>query len=173
METRIRKAVPEDAAGIARAHVASWQSAYRGLIADEVLDGLSVERRTEFWYNILSNEDRPSFHFVAENENGIAGFVSAGPEREDDPHYKGEVNAIYLHPSAWRQGIGRKLMHAAAQELLAHGFNNMLLWVLRDNTPSRKFYEALGGKVLREKPIEIGGRTLIEVAYGYDNLHSI
>lgn len=173
MATIIRKAAPEDASGIASAHVASWQTAYRGLMADEVLDGLSVERRTEFWYNILINEERPSCLFVAENENGIVGFVSAGPEREGDLVYRGEVNAIYLHPSAWRQGIGRRLMQAAATELLDRGFNKMLLWVLRDNTPSRKFYEALGGRLLREKPIEINGQTLIEVAYGYDDLRSI
>jgi L-amino acid N-acyltransferase YncA len=169
----IRKAQPADAAGIATAHVASWQAAYRGIMADEILDGLSVERRAESWWKNLSDETGSSFVLVAEEENGIVGFVSAGPEREGDPVYKSEVNAIYLHPSAWRKGIGRQLMHFAAMELLARGLTTMLLWVARDNLASRKFYEALGGKYLREKPLEIGGQNLMVVAYGYDDLSTI
>ena len=50
---------------------------------------------------------------------------------------------------------------------------SMMLWVLRDNTPARKFYEALGGQILCEKPIEIGTQTLIEVAYGWKDLQRL
>ena len=49
----------------------------------------------------------------------------------------------------------------------------MLLWVLKDNRPARKFYEALGGTTLREKSIEIGSQSLIEVAYGWKNLSAL
>ncbi len=35
---------------------------------------------------------------------------------------------------------------------------------------SRRFYETLGGAVVRDQPIEIGGVTLTEVAYGYPQL---
>ncbi len=42
----------------------------------------------------------------------------------------------------------------------------MLVWVLADN-PMRRFYEALGGRLLREKKVEIGGVALDEVAYGW------
>jgi len=45
----IRSATVEDAIGIAEAHVASWQTAYRGLLPQALLDGLSVERRTTQW----------------------------------------------------------------------------------------------------------------------------
>jgi hypothetical protein len=42
----------------------------------------------------------------------------------------------------------------------------VLLWVLKDNLPARKFHEVIGRKYLREKPVEIGNQTLIEVGYG-------
>ena len=61
-------------------------------------------------------------------------------------------------------------MASAMRELNRRGFSSMLLWVLKDNLPSRKFYEAVGGKYLREKPMVIGNQTLIEVAYGWENL---
>jgi ribosomal protein S18 acetylase RimI-like enzyme len=44
----------------------------------------------------------------------------------------------------------------------------MMLCVLRDNTPARKFYKALG-----EKPIEIGTQTLIEIANGWKDLQRL
>jgi hypothetical protein len=49
----------------------------------------------------------------------------------------------------------------------------MLLWVFKENHPSRRFYEAIGGNYLREKTIEIGNQTLIEVAYGWKNLSKL
>ena len=45
----------------------------------------------------------------------------------------------------------------------------MAVWVLGRN-PSRKFYEALGGRLLIEKRIERGGEWYEEVAYGWDDL---
>jgi ribosomal protein S18 acetylase RimI-like enzyme len=61
-------------------------------------------------------------------------------------------------------------MRTAAREFARRGHTSMLLWVLNDNLPARKFYEALGGKILREKPISIGDQTLPEISYGWDNL---
>ncbi|HNH26830.1 MAG TPA: hypothetical protein PLR93_07410 [Anaerolineales bacterium] len=52
----IRKAVLKDASAIATVHVAAWKEAYRGIVADEVLNNLSIQRRTEQWTNSLSDE---------------------------------------------------------------------------------------------------------------------
>ena len=49
MGTVIRAATATDAAAIAGIHVRSWQSAYRGMIDDDILDGLSVAGRTADW----------------------------------------------------------------------------------------------------------------------------
>jgi hypothetical protein len=46
------------------------------------------------------------------------------------------------------------------------GINSMLVWVLVDN-PACQFHAALGGKVVHEKELTIGGKPLIEVAYGW------
>ncbi len=45
----------------------------------------------------------------------------------------------------------------------------MLIWVLADN-PSRRFYERLGGQLVREAEVELGGQRLRELAYGWKNL---
>jgi ribosomal protein S18 acetylase RimI-like enzyme len=171
MPVTIRRARPEDAPGIARAHVDSWRTTYQGLIADEILQDLSYERRAERWRESLSDPQDQDFVYVAEGETGeILGFVSAGPERSGDPDYRGEVMAIYLLQSAQGQGLGRRLMQAAAAELARRGFDSLLLWVLKENTPARKFYEALGGVYLRDQSLEIGGREYVEAAYGWRGL---
>lgn len=166
----IRFALPEDAQAIAGAHVASWQTTYRGIIADEILNNLSVESRFEYWLKFIPQaEGQQSCLFVAEENGKIVGFCSAGAGREPIPGYPAELYAIYLLQTAQGRGIGRQLVRAAASHLTRHGFEAMFVWVLRDN-PARHFYQALCAKYLQEKPITIGAQELIESAYGWDNL---
>jgi hypothetical protein len=49
----------------------------------------------------------------------------------------------------------------------------MIVWVLRDNAPARKFYERLGGAYVRMQPITIGPALLQEVSYGWKSLDDI
>ena len=53
---RVRLARPDDAEAIADAHVRGWLAAYRGLVPDAILDGLSVERRATFWRDTIAAE---------------------------------------------------------------------------------------------------------------------
>lgn len=167
----IRPATPSDAAGIARVHVESWRTTYASIIAEEVLQALSAERREPMWRRIISQAE--GFMFVAEEDGEIVGFVHGADEREGNLDYTGEVTAIYLLKQAQGRGLGQGLMQAAAREPSRRGHLSMLLWVLKDNTPARRFYEALGGQCLREKTIEIGAQTLIEVAYGWQDLNTL
>jgi ribosomal protein S18 acetylase RimI-like enzyme len=170
MTASIRPARLQDAPGIAKVQVDSWRSTYKGLIDDVFLAGLSYDGRSQNWTQNLTAPQKVRFLQVAETEPGqIVGFVFAGPEREGDPIYQGEIYAIYLFQQAQGQGLGRKLILTAMQELCERGFSSMLLWVLKDNLAARKFYEAVGGDTLREKPVELGSQILVEVAYGRKN----
>jgi len=164
----IRRATAEDAEAIARVHVESWRAAYAGIVPDEFLAALSVERRAAQWRETVAPE-RQSYLVVAEDEGAVIGFAVAGPGRESDATYTGELYAIYLQPERQGQGVGRALVREIARELQRRGLGSMLVWVLAEN-PARKFYEALGGQYVREKEIEIGGKALIEVAYGWKSL---
>jgi GNAT superfamily N-acetyltransferase len=121
------------------------------------------------WQKILSDTSSPSFTYVAESQAGVIGFSTAGPERGGDATYKGELWGIYVLEAWQRQGIGRRLTLAVAGELRRRGCNSMLVWVLKDN-PCRAFYERLGGALVGKKEIEIGGKKLIEVSYGWSDL---
>lgn len=56
---RIRPATLADTDGIGLAHVRSWQSAYRGKMPQDYLDGLDPAVRAETWRRIMA---RPSRH---------------------------------------------------------------------------------------------------------------
>jgi GNAT superfamily N-acetyltransferase len=163
----VREARPQDARGIARVHIDSWRTTYRGVVPADYLDRLSVDDRARRWRQNLAQPGDKQCVFVAEDDRGeIVGFASGGPERSGDPVYAGELYAIYLLQERQRQGIGRRLTRAVAERLSQYGMGSMLLWVLAAN-PSRRFYEAIGGQQLRTETIAIGGVTLDEVAYGW------
>ena len=169
----IRRATVEDAAGIAQVHVDSWRTTYAGLVPDDYLASLSVEQRKQNWRAILSAPAGAGVVYVAEVIPGhIVGFASGGPERTGNALYTGELYAIYLLAPYQRQGIGRRLMSAVVEQLIAAGHRSMLVWVLTTN-PARLFYEALGGQPVAEQPINNGQATLQETAYGWQDIQHL
>ena len=53
MVSLVRSAELDDATAIARVHVATWRSAYRGLLPDEFLASLSQSHYEERWRRSL------------------------------------------------------------------------------------------------------------------------
>jgi L-amino acid N-acyltransferase YncA len=164
---QIRPAAPHDAASIAQIHVESWRTTYAGLVPDEYLAQLSVDARAQRWQQAIATLGPNQVILVAADEAGqVVGFASGGPNREADDVYAGEIYAIYLLQAHQGRGLGRQLMRAVIAHLLEHDIHSVLVWVLADN-PACGFYAALGGQPVAEKPIEIGGVTLRELAYGW------
>ena len=167
----IRPAAPADAQAIADVQVASWRSTYAGIVSDEFLAAMDVNRRAEAWHTGLTDSARRSGYFVAEDESGqVIGFAVGGPERGGQSAYKGELFAIYILESHHNQGVGRRLVQAVAAWLHDHHYRNMIIWVLADNAAGIGFYEALGGQRVASKKIDIGGNALDEYGYGWPDL---
>ena len=169
----IRSPSPEDASDIARVHVDAWRETYNGILPTEVLEGLSYERREQHWHEVLSDPSSNTILYVLDRVGeGIKGFVAVGPERDQVKGYDGELYAIYLLKEVQGQGHGRRLFERGIEALRQKGFQSMVLLVLKDNA-SRGFYEHLGGVEVDEKPIEIGERQYIELAYGWPRVEEI
>jgi GNAT superfamily N-acetyltransferase len=169
----IRQAAPDDAAAIARAYVDSWRTTYAQILPHAYLARISCDERANAWARQLANPESKEFIYVADHPaKGIVGFASGGPERTGMSDYSGELCAIYLVKAAQRGGIGRRLVSAVACRLAESGHASMMVWVLADN-PSRRFYEKLGGVPIAEKLIVLGGKELVEVAYGWNDVHAL
>ena len=148
---KIRAATEDDAPAIGRVQVETWRAAFRGIVADATLAGLSATERARQWRDLLADRSGARFIFVAQDiTDALGGFAAGGPERSGDPNYRGELYALYVLPSHRRRGVGRDLMRAVAGRLAAAGTRSMLLWVFDANTQARTFYEALGGVVIRK-----------------------
>jgi GNAT superfamily N-acetyltransferase len=169
---RIREAGHADAASMARVHVDSWRTTYRGIVSEAYLAKLSYKRRTDAWFRMLNSPQPGEFHFVAEDDAGnIVGIASGGLERSGDPVYRGELYGIYILQEHQRRGIGRQFTLAVVDRLLLAGFQSMLVWVLADN-PACGFYDRLGGQHVRTDSREMGGVTLAVVAYGWTDIRT-
>ena len=162
MSVLIRQAAADDAASIAAVQVRSWRAAYRGLLPQEELDALDMDRGAGTWTRILAASQWPrSGTLVAEGENGVVGFAALSPTRDDDadPALVGELAALYALEQVWGTGVGRDLMTASLAAFTEAGYQRAGLWVLEKNDRARRFYETAGwapdGAVRQDGPAEV------------------
>ena len=73
----IRPAVDGDADAMGRLHVRAWQTAYRGVMPDEYLDGPQAGERISMWRGRISRTDLPPL-LVADIAGEVVGFASFG-----------------------------------------------------------------------------------------------
>ncbi len=171
----IRKGCLADARDLAGVHVASWRETYPGMVPDAMLSALSVEGRTAMWDQILRQPatSASTAVYVIETDSKIIGLGSCGSQRTGtlkERGYDAEIYAIYVLRAFQRRAIGTRLLSAMASNLSAAGFGSLSLWVLRDNTVARQFYERHGGKVVAEREDGRANGVLVEAAYGWMDL---
>ena len=70
---QIREATMAKVAAIARVHVESWRTTYKGLLPDDYLANLTYEQRESLWREILSRPVDHSLVYVAEDNTGMDG----------------------------------------------------------------------------------------------------
>jgi ribosomal protein S18 acetylase RimI-like enzyme len=137
----VRRAVPDDAADIARVRVRSWREAYTGRMPQAILDGLDERRNAEGWGRILRGEypNPQGTIWVGLAGDEVVGFASSGPGRDDDAvPGRVELYAIYVLADHYGSGLGRMLLDAAIGDSAAS------LWVLADNPRAQSFYRRNG-----------------------------
>jgi L-amino acid N-acyltransferase YncA len=166
---RISRATVEDSAAIAQVHVEGWRTTYRGLLPDAFLDALSYAQRADLWRGVLSASGDRHIYVAREVGGPVVGFVSGGrpPVRQSD--FAGELQALYVQVAHQRRGVGTGLWRAIASEMSDEGIDSMFAWIFAEN-PAARFCEHLGGHRFDERPVEIAGSRVEEVAFGWSDL---
>ena len=136
----IRKARVEDAGAIAEIHVASWQATYPGLLPQDVLDTLSVERRADMWRGILQRAEPRTQTRVVEVNGEMAGFVNA-PESSPSPSM--ESWCPLSKPPIPANGNWAGLVSRGATGPVQRRFSSA--GVVLEGNPACRFYEKMGG----------------------------
>ncbi|WP_134740145.1 GNAT family N-acetyltransferase [Nocardioides sp. 503] len=135
----VRPATPDDAEALAHLHLDVWDDAYTGLMPQQVLDDrrAAVEERVERWRTILEGDGAGRTR-LAVGPEGLVGFVSAGPGRDNDVDTELELWALYVRAAWWGTGVGYVLFEEALGDRAAY------LWVLAANDRAIRFYERQG-----------------------------
>ncbi len=172
----IRHARPDDAVAIGSVHVAAWRSAYPGILPTAYLANLSVPRQAAYYEAAIRGAAGVHVATVSGLDLGevgrapiVVGFATSGRARFANPPADGEIETLYVLDDWRERGLGRRLIHAAAEHLAAIGCLGAFLWVLRDN-PSRWFYAGLGGRPAAEATIRVGGQDVVQTAYVWSPL---
>jgi ribosomal protein S18 acetylase RimI-like enzyme len=147
----VRPAGIGDLDAVTRVFLSCWHDSYAGLLPAGVRDLYTADNAGELWRRA------PLDHLlVAEVAGrGVLGMVRFGPD-PDDPE-RGHVFSLYVHPDSQGLGLGRALLTAAGEALVARGYAQATLWVFTDNTAARAFYARLGWQP--------DGATRTEAAY--------
>jgi ribosomal protein S18 acetylase RimI-like enzyme len=163
----VRTPVTADAEALGSLHVRAWQRAYRSLMPDDYLDGLSIDDRNEMWATALGRDPRiPSGRLVAEDDGEVVGFIIVGPAGGEEDSAEGEVYALNVDPDAWGRGAGQALLAAGEAALRSAGFAEAMLWVHPGNERARRFYERAGWRDDgAERDEEVLGVETPEVRY--------
>ena len=139
-----RDAVPEDWAAIADLHIASWRSAYRGILPETYLDDTIFEERRAFWRSALAGQRGDDLVIVATRGLELNGVMAV--RLGADRGYDATIENLHVRPDLRGGGLGRRLIAAAAERLMAAAVSTICLWVFDRNESAIRFYEGLGGK---------------------------
>ncbi|MEP6791226.1 MAG: GNAT family N-acetyltransferase [Ramlibacter sp.] len=93
--------------------------------------------------------------FIAEVSGSIKGFAAILPRQDGNS----ELDALFVEPSLWRQGIGRQLVNYCCNA--AKGAGSVELHVV-GNPHAERFYEANGFKALGTKKMRFGVGLLMK-----------
>ncbi len=154
---------------VAKILIDSWKIAYRDIIDKTFLENLSLEEKIQK----LKEQYKDGGYTIARNKDtnevvGVTRFGKRLDELNRFTEYDGEIYALYVKPGLLRKKIGSRLLLHAKEKLKEQGNHKMIIWCLKENEPSRKFYESMGGILLGEKMRNIGGKDYLLVGYGYE-----
>lgn len=150
-----------DAEAIADILVCCWQSAYTGLIDPAYPRGLSVDKYSGMFKDIIRLNRETVF--VYETEGSVIGFISGmlSPGK-----YDVEVKGLYVKQVNQGTGIGSSLLRYMKDFFVSTGCKTMIIWTLL-GAKNNKFYRVNGGIAKETKLLQIGDRQYSGVGFSY------
>ena len=136
----IRPAAAEDLPAIAALYLQNHRSAYRGLLSEDYLSGLSPDACLEKWAAALA---RPGETIrVAREGDVFLGFAAGTPDGTLPRTWY--LESLHVAEAARGRGVGTALIRAAARDAAARGCERMSVCVVRGNARAAALYKRLG-----------------------------
>lgn len=142
-EVVVREAETRDVEPMAAIRVDAWRTAYREFIPRDYLESPEFELDTMGHLIDAVTSAAPGVQlWVAEADSEVVGYCVTGPSPEAAG--EGAIYDLFVAPSVWRHGVGRRLLTHGVDHLRQKGFGEATLWVFEENEQAAKFYGALG-----------------------------
>ena len=155
-----------DSLEIAKLIKNAWNSAYRGIISDEYLENMDVEKISKSWNKGIES-DKDNIYVYREN-NQIKGVIRFGKTEDLFLKNTGEVFVLYVKPEEKRKGIGTILLEFAKNKFMEAGYDKMIIWCLKGNKQGSNFYKKHGGEKIKERDYIVGGIKVREEGYMFN-----
>jgi GNAT superfamily N-acetyltransferase len=183
MDLLIRAARVDDAPAMGRFGVETYLAAHRGQIPEEVWakrrDEWSAEESARNWARTLqaiadhANPRECVYLALDQASDAVVGIAMGQPAEEAPWPNSGEINVLYVQQAYQGHGLGRRLVQAVASHLRQLGMPALTIAVLEANAPARRFYEAIGGQLVRACELEDSGYMLPGVIYGWADTQAL
>lgn len=160
MTISLRPATGADLMAVGALHQRSRVAAYSSFLPADALAEPTPEAMGRYWTERVAWEGADHRMTVAERDGRLVGFSYLGPDDAGDPA-TGLLNAIHLEPDERGRGTGRALMVDALDAMRDRGWSRAALWVLRENTTARRFYERGGWTATGEQRDDVIGATVV------------
>jgi ribosomal protein S18 acetylase RimI-like enzyme len=127
----------DDLDEMGRVHVRVWQEAYADLMPEDYLAALDPTAAPRRWRERFGDSREISW-WIARDDEGIVGLVTAGPPRDEDAPAPFELYALNVLRRAHGTGLAADLVGHAISDRAAY------LWVLEGNERAIAFYRKHG-----------------------------
>ncbi len=161
---QVRPATIRDAKAIATIHAQTSHAANQGIVPDDQLSSMSIDKRQAFWREAIEYAE-PQVQ-VALLGDEMVGFVGFDRSRDKGtPSTTGEIWALYVLPEHWNKGAGVALWDAANDGLKEEGCTKVTAWVPLRNERALRFFEQAGFKreMTSLKTVPVGTARIEEI----------
>ena len=138
MEIRFVPAREEDAETFTALRKRMWETTYRGIYPDEVIDGYDYALHRQRDLTRLRDPRNQAF-LICDGDTPVGYYIL----RDGEPLY---LQSLYCLPDYRRRGIGREVFHRAADYGRRLGRSSFTCNCNAHNEPALAFYRAMGGE---------------------------
>lgn len=138
----IREANTEDIEPIASLYVMNWKKTYVGLLPNNFLNGLTVNKGIKKWQEYLNKEKNRIF--VAYENEKILGFSAC----KEDEELKNclYLDSLHVSETSRGKGVGTKLINTVGSYAYIKGYEHMSICIVKGNDNAKRIYEKMGAK---------------------------
>jgi GNAT superfamily N-acetyltransferase len=144
-DVSVRIAWADDAEAISGIQARAWATSYAELVP--AAGDLRPADFAQLWREALTRPaDARHRALVALERNRVVGFAITTPATDPDcdPATVGEVMELTVDEPERGKGHGSRLLHAAADTMVADRFTRAVAWLIADDDSGRAFLTAAG-----------------------------